>query len=154
MDEIDIKLVLNEDDGYYDIDFDENGDFLMTNGLETAILMTVLAERRADESEITSADKRRGDWSNESNDINEYEVGSKFWLIDQARILQETINVGIDSLESGFEWMIDDDIIKEVNVDGDIIDNSMIFTIELTKQNNKTETFIYDAFKNTLERAS
>ena len=154
MDEIDIKLVLNEDDGYYDIDFASNGDFLMTNGLETAIFMTVLAERRADESEITSADKRRGDWSNESNDINEYEVGSKFWLIDQARILQETINVGIDSLESGFEWMADDDIIKEVNVDGDIIDNSMFFTIELSKQNNKTETFIYDAFKNTLERAS
>lgn len=154
MNEIDIELVLNEDDNYYDIDFASNGDFLMTDGLETAILMTILSTRRADESEIVDPIKRRGDWSDELNEVFEYEVGSKFWLLEQARILQETLNIGIDSLEDGFQWMIDDNIVKEVIVNGEIIDNSINYTIELTKQNNKTETFIYDAFKNTLDRAA
>lgn len=153
MEEIDIQLVLNKEDGYYDIDFNAEGDFLLTDGLETAILMTILSVRRADSSEIVSPINRRGDWSNELNEVSEYEVGSKFWLLEQARVLQETLNIGIDALENGFAWMIDDNVIKEINVDGEIIDNSIHYTIELTKQNNKTETYIYNAFKNTLNRA-
>ncbi len=153
MDEIDLELVLNEEDGYYDIDFAPNGDFLMSDGLETPILMTILAVRRADASEVTKPIFRRGDWSNELNDIDEYEVGSKLWLLEQARTIQETLNTGIGSLEDGFQWMIDDEIIKEVTVDGEIIDNSIKYTIELTKENSRTEVFIYDAFANTLNRA-
>lgn len=152
MNEVDLELVFNEEDQYYDIDFAPNGDFLMSDGLETPILMTILAVRRADDSEVTRAAFRKGDWSNKLNDIIDYEVGSKFWLLEQARTIQETVNNGIGSLEDGFQWMIDDNLIKEVAIDGQIIDNSIKYTIELTKQNSKTETYLYDAFANTLNR--
>lgn len=152
MNKIDLELVLNEEDGLYDIDFDTDGDFLMSDGIETAIIMTVLSVQRADESEVTKAIHRRGDWSNELNEDDEFEVGSKLWLLEQARVIQESLNNGIGSLESAFQWMVEDNIIKEVIINGEIIDNSMKYTIELTKQNSETETFLYDAFANTINR--
>ena len=106
--------------GYYDISFTDEGDFVTTDGLDTAILMSILSEKRADSSEIVTPEHRGGDWSNELNDIVDYEVGSKFWLLYQARANEESLNFGIGAIEEGLQWMIDDELIKEVESLGTI----------------------------------
>ncbi len=49
-----------EKTGFYDIDIDSSGDIDKTDGFDTAILMSFFCERRADESEVTVAELRRG----------------------------------------------------------------------------------------------
>jgi len=145
----DLKLVREVGTNIYDIDFDSDGDFLMIEGLDTSILMSVFGEKRATASELIEPIFRRGDWSNELNDVIDYQVGSLYWLLEQARADQESLNLAIDALEDGLSWMIDDALVKEVSVDGDIIDNEMILRIELTQKNDQIDTYRFNAFSAT-----
>ena len=135
--------------GYYDIDFDDDGDFVTTDGLDTAIIMSILCEKRADKSEITRPEFRRGDWSDELNDVTDYEVGSKFWLLYVARADEEALNFGIDVINEGLQWMIDDKLIKEVVTTGVISVRGITFTIKITQADDEIETFSFPAFEDT-----
>jgi len=147
----DILLTQNEDDYIFDIDFDTNGDFLLTEGLETAIFMSLFCEKRADSSEIVAPEYRRGDWSNILNDINNYEVGSKLWLLEVARIEQEALNTGINEIEESLNWLIEDSIANERSANGEISGNSITYNIKIEKENNEFETYYFDGFKITID---
>jgi phage gp46-like protein len=144
---LDLKLTADAND-VYDIGFTSSGDLEMTDGLETAILMSILCEKRTDASEIINPKYRRGDWSNELNDVEGYEVGSKLWLLDQARVNQESFNVGLDALQEGFEWMLEDDLVKSVEIDGEF-DSNISYDIDITKQDDKINRYRYENFKLT-----
>ena len=148
----DLLLTL-DDENIYDIEFDNDGDFLLTSGLETAILMSLLCEKRADASEITDPKWRRGDWSNELNDVEDYEIGSKIWLLGSGRNTQETLNNGIEAIQDGLQWLIDDNIIKAVTVTGTVGIRKIIYEIKITKPNNEIETYLFSDFKLTKENA-
>jgi phage gp46-like protein len=141
-----------KDAGYWDIEIDDSGDIRTTEGLESAIYMSVLCEKRADESEIQKPEYRRGDWSNELNEVEGYEVGSKFWLLEKARNTQEAINKGLQYIKDGLEWMIEDGLIDSVGVDfSEKTNRSVQFEITVYKANNESETYYFDAFINTGE---
>ena len=135
--------------GFYDIDLTDNGDLLSTQGLDTAILMSIFCEKRANEDEIPRPEYRRGDWSNELNEISDYEVGSKLWLLDQARTSQSSLDDAIEYIREGLQWLIDDGYILDVDITGELTTRQATFTITLTKLNNTTETKVFEYFKNT-----
>ncbi|UCF50246.1 MAG: phage GP46 family protein [Thermoplasmatales archaeon] len=145
---LDIALEKNSS-GYYDIDFNSKGDFVLTDGLDTAIRMSVLCEKRADESEVIKPEYRRGDWSNELNEVDGYEVGSKFWLLDSARTNEESINIGVDAINDGLQWMIDDLLIKSVEAVGNLTSRGVTFTVEVDQIDDRVNTFLFDAFEST-----
>ena len=70
--------------GYYDIGFTDAGDIETKESLDTAILMSILAEVRAASSEMPESHRRRGWIGNESTEG--IEMGSKAWLFEQARV--------------------------------------------------------------------
>ena len=147
-----IDVLLTQDENQiFDFEWDDNGDFLMTEGLETAIQMSVLCEKRADESEVTRPEFRRGDWSNELNLVVDYEVGSKLWLLDQARTIEEAINTGINAIEDGLQWMIDDLLIKDVEASGVLTERGIIFSVSIIKEDNSVDTYYYGPFSATGE---
>jgi len=141
----DILLEKNSS-GYYDINFTDEGDFVTTEGFETAILMSLLGEKRANESEVVEPQFRRGDWSNELNDVPDYEVGSKLWLLYVARANTESMNSGIDSIKDGLQWMIDDNLIKDANAEGTISYRGITFKALVTQENNKVDKYLVDDF--------
>ena len=142
-------LLEKVNDDYYDISFQENGDFMLTDGLEMAFLMSVLCDKRADVSEVTLPQYRRGDWSNELNEVEDYEVGSKFWLLDQARANDESVNFGNEAIADGLDWAIEDKLIKSVESIGEILYRGITFTVNITQANNKIETYQFNAFNET-----
>ena len=148
MSNIDVAFTLSSNN-LYDITLNDSGDLQGTEGADTAILFSALCEKRADESEVIKPEFRRGDWSIELNDVSGYEVGSKLWLLDSARNNQESIDAGIDYLNDGFAWMIEDNIIKEIDVTGELTFRGIIFTVKLTKQNDSVETRLFEVFSNT-----
>lgn len=147
----DIKLTQNGTTKLWDISFDSDGDIEMTEGLETAVLMSILCEKRADADEITAPEFRRGDWSNTLNDDTDYEVGSKLWLLDVARAIQESANLGESAIEEGLQWMIDDNIIKSVTVESSISGNELTFTVKVEKSDNKFEEYLFNNYKITID---
>ena len=102
-----IDATLTEiDGGFYDISIDAFGDVATADSFDTAILVSLLTDRRADESEIAESDRRRGWIGNESTPG--VEMGSKIWLYEQARATRTVINAVSDAARDALEWLIED----------------------------------------------
>ena len=114
---IDVKCV-ERSDGFYDIEFGEDGDFELDNTFETAINMSLWCERRASQSEVAKPLNRRGWIGNELNDNPGFEYGSKLWLLFQAKATQDNKNFAIDYTKSSLQWFIDDRWLQDVRVTG------------------------------------
>jgi phage gp46-like protein len=102
-----IDLCLNRlDSGLYDIQFDSNGDFLSQDFFDTAILVSIFAEKRATKSQIPDSSQRRGWIGNEATP--NFEIGSHLWLFQQSRLRQTEKNGLQNALRESLIWMVDD----------------------------------------------
>jgi phage gp46-like protein len=145
---VDIALRL-VDKKYYDISFTK-GDFTLTNGLDTALLMSVFGEKRADVSEVPTPELQRGWWGNLFNDVLNYEYGSKLWLLDQARATQEKINDGVAYLQEGLNWLKEDNYVDQIFVDGDSLKNGVNFSIKLFRSQSIIGNYVAELWQGTL----
>lgn len=125
---VDIKL-RTDDFGQYDIDWSQNGDFTMTNTLQTATLMSANCERRAKSYEVASAELRRGWIGNLVNESIDIEDGCGNWLYQQRRLNSETINGVRDETEKGLLWMVADGLAKSLAVVTNVIDGKIVLSI-------------------------
>lgn len=112
---VDIAL-FSQVNGTLDISIDEYGDLAKTNDIDTAIYMSLLTDKRADSSEISLPQLRRGWWGNTLNAVP-YEIGSKLWLLEQSRRIQDTLNKAQQHITDSLNWLITDNLVKKINVD-------------------------------------
>ncbi len=135
----DLKISKPFNKPYYDIALASDGDFELVEGLSTAIQMSFFGEPRANESESPSPEQRRGWWGNELNRNEGYEIGSKLWLLHQARNTQETLNFAINYVRQGFAWFIEDELAKNVEVTATRVleDNNIDMNISIFRSNDE-----------------
>lgn len=132
----------------FDIAFDDSGDFLMTDSFDTAIKMSFFGEVRADRSEVPSPERRRGWWGNTVN-VDNYEFGSKLWLLDQVRATQDTLNKAINYTQLGFQWFVSDNLLSKVEVTGELRPDNVKLAIVLIRSNSIVETRYFDLWQNS-----
>ena len=143
----DIKLT-QDDNGGWDIDF-ADGDFELTNGLDTAIYLSVLADKRASVTEVTEPILRRGHFTNEFSDVEGYEVGSKLWLYtEQAKNTEDNLLLIESSVLDGLRWMIDDNIVSKTQVVATRGSSRVNIEVNLTNKTQEESTY-YNMFINT-----
>ena len=135
---------LNTDSGYYDISIDADGDIATKDSFDTALLMSLFCERRALPSEVAVTHHRRG-WI--GND--DFEIGSKLWLYEQARITRDTINGVNTAAKNGLQWLVDDNLIESINVSTSVVNNSISINAEIKRFNSAVEYRYYDLWSNT-----
>jgi len=141
-------LLLNTDKDYYDISF-VNGDFALTDGMETALLMSVFCEKRASASEIPAPELRRGWWGNTVYGFDNYEIGSKLWLLEQARRDNITLGLAKTFTADCFQWLIEDNNAQGINVDSSFIVNGIRIDVDIVISQNKTISKSFDLWQNT-----
>ena len=141
-------LVDRDDRGLFDLTINDDGDFTTTQGFDSALVMSLGCERRADASEVLRPELRRGWWGNELNDDG-FEIGSKLWLLDQARLTQETMNAAIDYTKRGLQWLIDGGHLDTVEVTGRFTNSGILLTINLERSNSITESVSYELWERT-----
>lgn len=141
---IDIKFK-QDSNNEWDIDF-ANGDFEMTNGLDTALYLSVFGEKRASPSQVTEPTLRRGHFTNEFSDVEGYEVGSLLWLYTkQAKNTANNASLMEDTVRDGLSWMIDDEIISEAKVSSSRSTSGVTLDIELINRLQKDSKY-YNLF--------
>lgn len=145
---IDIALI-QDDKGLFDIAIDpETGDFKLVDGFETALAMSLFCERRADESEVPVVENRRGWWGNEVGPEG-FEIGSKLWLLDQARRNQQALNKSEDYSRESTEWFITDGYLVNIDTSARFIENGLDLKIDFNRSNSATESRSYQLWENT-----
>lgn len=145
--DIDVQSIGND---LFDIDVDPNtGDLVITEGFDTALKMSLFEERRADRTEVVPAENRRGWWANELFDEISFEIGSKLWLLDQARLNQETLNKAIGFVQDATRWLIEDGHLQEVRVSGILKSETIILTIDLLRDGSIVDSKSFDIWEAT-----
>lgn len=132
--------------GKWHIDF-ASGDFEMTDGLDTALYISVFAEKRANAGQVPYASSRRGHFTNEFSRVENYEKGSLFWLYSsQAKNTERNTQLMQDAVKEGCSWMTADGILSKVDVKTIKTGSSVNLDIELT--NNQSSKY-YNLLVNT-----
>lgn len=148
MDGIDIALLQDDRGGFYIAIDPATGDFFLTSGFDTAMTMSIFCERRADTSEVPTAELRRGWWGNEVGPEG-FEIGSKLWLLYQARKIQATLNKATDYAKTGLQWFVDDKHVVNIDVSAINIPSGTKLDVKFNRSNSATETRSYELWENT-----
>jgi phage gp46-like protein len=141
---IDLKLV-DSGLGYIDLNLTGEGDLETTTGLDTTLMMSIFCERRATADEVLKPSRRRGWWGNELNDVPGFEQGSKFWLLEQARLSRENVAAGRDFVSQGIEWMDEDNVINGSEVTTTREGETLNLNIRVGQESGVSEFRFFDA---------
>jgi len=141
---IDLKFK-QDSNGDWDIDF-ANGDFELTDGLDSAVYMSVFCEKRASSSQVSEPNLRRGHFTNEFSKIEGYQVGSLFWLYtQQAKNTDSNLRLLEGAVTDGLAWMIEDNIFSKVKVKATRSISTIQLEIELINKLQKNSRY-YNLF--------
>jgi phage gp46-like protein len=129
----------------WDLDFNSDiGDFDQDSGLETAILMSLLLDKRATEDQVPQPTKRCGYWG---IDITQMEF-SHLWLVN-GRKTTDKLTIGIEYCNTALQWLVDHGYATEVNTSAEFITEGIKLSIEITKPNGIVDTFTAYLWLNT-----
>jgi len=146
---VDIAILRNQETGKFYTQL-SNGDFLTNNNFDTSLTISLFGDKRADPSEVTAAENRRGWWGNPFNtDEIDFQLGSKLWLLEQARAVPATLNKAITYAKESLQWLIEDDHAKRIQVSGTLSQNNIQLVITIFRDASVTETRYYDLWENT-----
>ncbi len=100
----DAVLTVDPATGLYDFSLDADGDIETADFFDTSILYSLFGERRASADEVVDPQRRRG-WIGNGED---FENGSKIWLLRQERLTRDVLNRLEDEAEKALQWLVDD----------------------------------------------
>lgn len=133
----DIYLELNSA-GRYDLAI-ENGDFKTTAGLESSLIVSLLTDARASDSQVSLPQQRRGWPGNVMSIVSGRQLGGLLWLADQRRLTIATRNAVVDYAQKALEWMTEDGLLKTINTAGEIVPlYGIALNIKLTAHDGTT----------------
>ena len=107
-----------DDMGQIDIQF-VNGDVASDGGLETAVLISLFSDARAEPEMIPTTDRDgdyRGFWGDLASVLPGDSTGSLLWTIRRAKQLSVTLAAAQSYAKESLQWLIDDLIATRVDV--------------------------------------
>jgi len=122
----DIKILWDNDLIEGDIEYD-NGELTIEDGLETAVIMSLFTDGRAsieDTLPDSGSEDRRGWWGDQVAEVKDDEIGSKLWLLERSTTIQETLINAEIYIKDCLQWMIDDAVIIDFDIEMERQDRS------------------------------
>ena len=140
-------IIKQDTGGFYDIAFTDGGDIETAQSLDTAILMSILAEVRAAPSEMPESHRRRGWIGNESTEG--IEMGSKMWLFEQARITGSNLaELGV-IINNGLKWLVEEDTAISTSVNAFYRNGTVQVEVILVRASSAVEKRFFELWNNT-----
>jgi phage gp46-like protein len=92
-------------------------DLLRDAGFETAILVSLFTDRRADPDDVLpdNTDDKSGWWGDTLNEENDKD-GSRIWLVGRSKNIPDILPMIEGYIIEALQWMIDDQIASTINV--------------------------------------
>lgn len=120
MDAIDLKLTNVSESTeiqYLDVSIGDSGDFDLEDGLDSSIMVSLFSDSRATSEEIQDPILRKGWWGNEVSEFPGHLIGSKLWLLDQARVTASTVRLTKAYMEECLAWLVKDKYVASIAVE-------------------------------------
>lgn len=128
----DIALLWQNDHG--DIALD-GADLATDEGLETAVLLSLFLDRRADADDgVSIDDDPRGWWGDTYADDPGDQIGSKFWLLSREKTLPTLLSRAVDYAQEALAWLVDDGVASSVVAQAEFVaQGSMALTVQINR---------------------
>jgi len=144
-DELSGEIKITDTDGVYDFDFDDDtGDFVQDDGFATAMLMSLLLDKRASEDQVPQPIKRGGYWGTDITGM----MFSHLWLVN-GRKTQDKLNLGIEYCNASLKWMIDKGFATEINTEASFTDDGIKLDVAVSKPNGIPDNYTFYLWLNT-----
>lgn len=129
--------------GVFDIEIDEFGDIRTEDTFETALIVSLFSDARADASEVQDARRRRG-WIGDEGTAPPDNTGSKLWIYEQARLTRTIANQVEDAARRALQWLVQDGHAVSVRRAELVISQEAVrFVVEiLTEVGAQTRSFV------------
>jgi len=137
----------SDDEVEFDIQIGDDGDIVTADQLDTAILVSLFSDRRAEAHQAPVPRMRRG-WVGDLEDPS-YPIGSWLWLLDQSRVTRTLASQGADYAEAALRWMVDDGIALAISADAVVDATSLGLRVTLERPNARSETRYVSLWDNT-----
>lgn len=110
---MDIAIV-QDSHGRFDIAMD-GPDLKTDKGLRTKVIISLFTDSRAHDDDVLPSDvnDRRGHWA---DSYGSSVKGSRLWLLERAKEIQDTLDKAKEYSEEALEWFIDEGIAQSVKV--------------------------------------
>ncbi|MFW5901896.1 MAG: phage GP46 family protein [Thermodesulfobacteriota bacterium] len=114
---MDIALEYNPDERIFDLII-KGGDLATDEGLETAVILSLFTDRRAEEDDDLpgGSSDRRGWWADAYFDRPH---GSRLWLLGREKEQDSVLRRAKTYADEALQWLVDDGVAKEVVVDAE-----------------------------------
>ena len=139
-----------DETGIYDIAI-ADGDLTPDDGLETSLIVSLLSDARADESQIPQTESRRGWIGDLTATVPDYQYGSLLWLLEQTRLTPDTLAQAENNARAALNWMVEDGLAQSIDVIASRKDNSLILDITVTSPDGSVVRKAFDLWRRTLE---
>lgn len=134
-----IDVRFNQDNGYFDFDIAEDGDFELTEGLDTALPITFYTNQRADASENKNS-LNRGGWYGNLLSIYSTEIGSKIWLL-LSDVISDQTRVKVEGFaRDAYQYLLDLKLVDDLSVKATVTTTKISITIMTTIGSDVTQT--------------
>lgn len=140
---------LKEVNGVFDIQIDDEGDILTQDFFDTSLQMSIFCEQRALESEMGPSHLRRGWIGNLETVDTGFEIGSKLWLLYQARKRTKTLNGIITATSNALQWLVDGEFIVDYQVTPIINSEGGAVLVEIFRSASESQSILFQLWDNT-----
>ncbi len=122
------------------------GGLEVDNGLETAVILSLFCDRRADPGDVLpdNSNDRRGWWADAFAEVEGDKIGSKLWLLSREKHLPSVARRAETYAAEALQWLIDDGIAGAVKVTAEWYRADVLaLGVEITRPGAAPLTFKY-----------
>ncbi|MCU1276554.1 MAG: hypothetical protein JWM53_100 [bacterium] len=117
------------------------------DGLQTAVVISLFTDRRADDTDVPPDGMRRGWWGDTFPTVPGDKIGSKLWLLAREKQLPAVVERARQYTKDALQWMVDDGIARAITVTAEIVRTGTLgLQIEIDRADKPVAKFRFDDF--------
>jgi phage gp46-like protein len=126
----------------------EGNDLSVDGGLETAVMLSLFADRRAEDGDVLpdGGSDRRGWWADEFSTVDGDRIGSRLWLLARSKDMSEVLALAPEYAREALAWMVEDKLAEAVEVTAERVlrsgrDSAIVLNVSI--QRPKADVVLY-----------
>jgi len=139
--------------GSLDVYEDEDATFIdgleEDDGLETAVVISLFTDRRANRGDAVPGDPndRRGWWGDSFADVAGDRIGSRLWLLSREKQMPSVLARALEYAAEALQWLIDDGIARAVNVTAEVVSQGVLgLGVEIVRSGKPAAQYRFETF--------
>lgn len=96
------------------------------DGLESAVVISLFTDRRAENDDEVDGEDRRGWWGDLFADVEGDRIGSRLWLLSREKQLPAVLIKAREYASEALQWLIDDGVASAVTVTTEIVRQGLL----------------------------